>query len=132
MDRPEQRLGSRVDVDELWVAWDLGRPDRRGFLEKRRHPVEQQFGQVVNLSVSGAAVVAPVAQHLRVGSMIDLEAGGFRGMVAVHRVDDIGDPERRLYGVSFVDFPPAFTDFVYSVLEAARPSGLRDRWQRAP
>ena len=131
MNRPEQRLGARLDVSNLWVLWDIGRADRRSARERRRHPIEQQFAQVVNLSVSGAAVVAPHAPHLRVGSMLDIEAGGFRGMVAIHRIAECGDPDQRVYGVSFVDFPPAFTDFVYSVLAAARPSDLAEVWQRS-
>lgn len=131
MNRPELRLGARVPVQGLWVLWDLGRVDRRSARERRRHPVEQQFGQVMDLSVSGAGIVAPAAAHLRVGTMIDIEAGGFKGMIAIHRISEIGDPDQRLYGVSFVDFPPAFTGFVYSVLEADRPPDLRDRWQRS-
>jgi hypothetical protein len=128
---PEQRLGARLDVSGLWVLWDISRVDRRSARERRRHPVEQQFGQVLNLSVSGAAIIAPAAPHLRPGSMIDIEAGGFKGMVAIHRIDEMGDPFQRVYGVSFVDFPPAFTDYVYAVLASARPDDLQDRWQRA-
>lgn len=131
MDVPEQRLGARVETDGLWFAWDLERRERRTLRERRRHRNDQQWGLVVDLSVSGAAIVAPFAPHLRRGSMLFVEAGGFRGMIAIHRVAEIGDPERRLYGVSFVDFPPAFTVFVYSVLEAARPEGLRAHWDRA-
>jgi hypothetical protein len=131
MDRPELRLGARVAVDGQWVAWDVSRPDRRSARERRRHPVEQQWGYVANLSVSGAGIIAPAAPHLRVGSMLDIVAGGFTGMVAIHRIAELEDPEVRMYGVSFVDFPPAFTEFVYSIIEADRPPDLRERWQRS-
>lgn len=131
MNSPEQRLGARVATDGLWFAWDLDRRDRRGLIARLRDPARQQWGQVVDLSVSGAGIIAPRAEHLRRGSMLTVEAGGFKGMVAIHRIADTDDPGSAMYGISFVDFPPAFTDFVYSVLEAVRPAGLRDIWQRS-
>jgi len=131
MEPTQHRLGERAAVEGLWVGWHLDRQDQRGYLERRRHPVEQQWGLVVDLSVSGAGIVAPVSHQIAIGSMIDIEAGGFRGLVAVHRIAETDDPETRVYGVSFVDFPPAFTDFVYGWLAAGRPAGLQELWQRS-
>lgn len=126
----DRRLGWRLPVSDMWVTWRLDRPDRRP-LRQRRFPLERQFGRVVDLSVSGARIIAPFAADLRVGSLIRIEIEGHKGTVAIHRVEPTDAEGLWSYGVSFVDFPPKFTDKVYARLDAFQAENLEGQWMQS-
>ena len=69
------------------------------------------------MSVSGAAVLAPPSP-LSVGSPVQIEAIGIEGKVVVCRIDEATDPEsdRVLYGIAFLDIPPALLEHLYQPL----------------
>lgn len=124
----ERRLGARLPIEGMWVTWNVGRRDTRPLLQRRRYPLETQYGRVEDLSVSGAAIVAPTDPALRVGSTLMIEAEGFRGMVGVTQMRDTADEGLTRYGVSFVDFPPKFTVAVYARLDALADASHREFW----
>lgn len=93
--------------------------------------MERSFGRVVNLSVSGAGIIAPFEPDLRNGSLLRIQIDGYKGTVAVHRMERTEDDGLWYYGVSFVDFPPKFTDAIYARLDAFSERGLESMWNQA-
>ena len=126
----DRRLGWRLPIGHMWVTWRLDRPDRRP-LRQRRTPMERQFGRVLDLSVSGAGILARFEPDLRVGSLIRIEIDGYRGTIALHRIESTDDEAFWFYGVSFVDFPPKFTDAIYARLDAFQAENLEELWNRS-
>lgn len=126
----ERRLGTRLPIFGMWVTWNVGRRDTRP-LHRRRHPLETLYGRVEDLSVSGAGIVAPTDETLRVGSTLLIEAEGFRGTVAVQQRRETDVEGLTRYGVSFVDFPPKFTVAVYARLDALADTSHQEFWDRA-
>ena len=97
----ERRLGARHSVAWLEVAWHywIGPPVAAG-----PRPVGTATGYPVDVSVSGAGVVAPTSPYVDIGVAVAIEFGALHGAVIVRRVDVVNtDVDARLYGVEFVD-----------------------------
>ena len=74
-------------------------------------------GEIRDVSVSGAAILAPPSE-LFIGSPVQIGADDLVGRVVVCRMDHETDPasDRVLYGVAFLDVPPALLDQLYRPL----------------
>lgn len=117
----------------MWVTWHIERRDTRPLLQRRRHPLETLYGRVVDLSVSGARIIAPTDPSLRVGSTLVILAEGCRGLVAIKQLAPTDEEGLTSYGVSFVDFPDRFTQAVYArIEELSDPTRAhRELWERS-
>jgi hypothetical protein len=75
---------------------------------------------LVELSVSGAAVIAPAQDHVVIGTHLRVGFHGAWGGVVVRRVGQLQDPEYRFYGVEFTQPNSALTTALYDAFLANR------------
>lgn len=101
----------------LRLDWNVGRRDRRPRRDQRRLPLEALVGEIRDVSVSGAAILAPPSE-LFIGSPVQIDANNLTGKVVVCRIDEGTDPlsDRVLYGVAFLDMPTDLLDHLYQPL----------------
>jgi hypothetical protein len=95
----ERRAGQRVPA-WLPITWTFP------------HEVQRDegiaAGLIVDVSVSGARVVAPAAPQLTVGTRVDIELFGHHGSAVVRRHQACGLPGKLFYGVEFMHFDAGF------------------------
>lgn len=117
----ERRIGRRFDAPRNRIAWRLGRPVRGVPWLRRRSEV----GLLVNVSVSGAGVLAPDCMDLEPGSRVTIGFEGTTGQVIVRRISSCGDESQNLYGIEFAEPGSPLTSIVYDTFLAeseGRPS----------
>jgi hypothetical protein len=124
---PGRRLGERIPIGDVFVTWRLERIQQT----KRRKSAEPEMGRLLDVSVSGGAIVAPVSEDLKRGSIVVIQLGNAQAVVRVRRIEDFGDAAWRTYGVEFVETDPAFLDWINMLLERRRPSTLVETWNSA-
>ena len=129
MDRPsERRIGERKQVIGLRCRWDLdGVGQKKRFL---RRPAEQT-GEITELSVSGATVVAPSSDLLVPGTAVAVEIEGAKGGVAVRNVRPSTQDGMTCYGVEFLQLGNAVRAKINEFVAADRPDHLEAVWHRA-
>ncbi len=97
MSMANRRLGERAPVEPTQIQWNVpvaGRRQRR----KRRKP---QVGVIQDVSVTGAAIVAPTDPSIRRGDLVGVSFNWVEGNVRVMRVDPDLDGRSSTYGVEF-------------------------------
>ena len=67
---------------------------------------------LVNVSVSGAAVLASDRMDLRVGSRVTINFEGTTGIVLIRRISSCGESQN-LYGIEFAEPASPLTALVY-------------------
>src|SRR4051812_19269737 len=95
----ERRIGERREVEGVEVGWLYGVPDAGpdGTVE-----VVSCVGDLIEVSATGAAVVAPHTPHVWVGCVVGMEFRGCKSTVTIRRIDRIfHEREFRTYGVEF-------------------------------
>ena len=97
MPRLNRRLGERRPVEATEIAWNIPPAGWR----QRLRPRDPAVGLIKDVSVTGAAIVAPADPSLHRGSIVPLAFGWIEGTVTVMRVDPSPDPKRLIYGVEF-------------------------------
>lgn len=97
MPRLNRRLGERRPVQPAEVAWKVPPAGWR----QRIRPRRPEVGLIKDVSVSGAAIVAPADPGLHRGSIVHVAFGWVEGTVKVMRIDPSPDPKRLIYGVEF-------------------------------
>lgn len=100
---------------------------RRGLL--RREPTALR-AQLVELSVSGAMILAPLGDT-RPGHLVEIRWNGHAGNVIVRRITPTTSPEVHLFGVEFAQWDVELKDLVSQTLGRQRPQDLESRWRRA-
>ena len=128
MSGPEKRLGKRQSTPDITIGWRTDHEARKGL----RMKPDPQEGLIVDLSVTGAGVLAPTADDLRPGMRVKVSFRGEDGSVIVRRVSPTTDPAVTRYGVSFQDFDQRLLNAVNAVLAESRPDSLDDFWKQAP
>lgn len=106
--RRGDRLVDRYPTKGMHLTWS---PPTQGFLRTRAKAVG---AEVVELSVSGALLVAPPNPLVRRGTIVHIDHDGLEGTVEVRHLHDHPDEHKQCYGVLFLDLDP----------------DLRDRWFR--
>jgi hypothetical protein len=97
MPRLNRRLGERRPVEPTEVLWNLPPSGWR----QRFRKAEPQSGLLQDVSVTGAAVVAPADETILRGSEVKVAFGWVEGTVRVKRIDPHLDGARWIYGVEF-------------------------------
>jgi hypothetical protein len=89
-----RRIGSRIAVDGARLGWRPILPRRRFRREQRADSVK-----VADLSITGALVIGPRDARVRIGTQVEIDVGGQRGVVEIRRIDADPDPALAWYGV---------------------------------
>ncbi|MCU1358602.1 MAG: hypothetical protein JWM89_4020 [Acidimicrobiales bacterium] len=101
MDTPmfERRVGERREVEGVEIGWHYGIP---GATPEDPVEVIATTGDLVDVSVTGALIVAPHTSHVWLGCIVGVEFRGFKDTVAIRRIDRIfHERDFRLYGIEF-------------------------------
>lgn len=123
-----RRLGERIPLGEVLVAWRVGEvvPGR---LRDKPRPAE--VGRVLDVSVSGAAIVAPAAPELRKGRVVAIRLDDAEALVRIRRIDAFGEDDWRVYGVELLEADLPFRDWINSLLDVRRPGSRELGWDDA-
>lgn len=92
----EQRIGRRHRVPPIPIGW---RVNPKPSVLARRTPPKR--AEVVDVSLSGAAIRAAVAADIAVGDLVFIEVDGTVGQVFVRRIVADGDGVMASFGVEF-------------------------------
>lgn len=125
---PGRRLGERIPIGDVFMVW---RASDEGDARPKRSRREPELARLLNVSVSGAAVVAPTAADLRRGSVLLVQLGNARAAVRIKRIEEFGEADWRTYGVEFVETDPEFLEWISHVLAGRRSSDLIETWNHA-
>jgi hypothetical protein len=109
----ERRIGERHGLHDPVLQWRVP-PDSAGRRARRKaRPADCQF---LDVSVTGALILAPVASDLRVGAQVLI---GFEGESTTVRIRRIAPYSKVLsiYGVSFVDLAPRLQELIYLTVD---------------
>jgi len=122
------RLGERISLGDVLIGW---RVDEivQGRLRDRPRPTE--IGRIIDVSVSGAAIVAPAAPEMRPGRPVAIRVGEADGIVRIRRVSELEEPGWCLYGVEFVESDLALRDWINGLLDMRRPTSRELGWDDA-
>lgn len=123
-----RRLGERIPLGEVLIAWRVGEV-LPGRLRDKPRPAE--VGRVLDISVSGAAIVAPSAAELRPGRAVAISLDETDALVRIRRIDEFGDDGWRIYGVEFLEADLSFRDWINSLLDERRPDSKELGWDDA-
>src|SRR5690349_17750494 len=93
--RFKRRIGRRVDVDPVEVTWVVARSGRLG----RKKPAVELPGRIENVSVTGAAIVAPAELELAPGAKALIRSDGLDSVVVVRHRSPIDGSSLVRYGV---------------------------------
>ncbi len=110
------RMGERYEIDGLLATWFIPKSFGRTSATKVR---------LLDVSVAGALVEAPLSKHLQVGSRITWELNGLRGAIEirnVREVDGIGH-----YGVSYFSLSSELGELINKVVKKVKQSHSETR-----
>lgn len=111
----DRRIGRRVDVEPVEVTWVVARAGR--FNTKKR-PLEAA-GQILNLSITGAAVMGPPDLSLEPGATVNLRCDGRESVVVVRHAEPVGDGAAVRYGLEITRPHPTMQRRINEVLADA-------------
>jgi len=110
----ERRIGVRTRPEGLVITWVPGPHDgQRGHHQPTGAP-----GRVVDVSVTGAAILGPADLTLEPHTRALIRHEGEDSWVIVRRSEPTTDPAMRLYGVELVEIEPGLKRRIY---EAGSP-----------
>ena len=114
---PDQfpRISERYRIAGLNLFWSPPSTKTLSFGK----PVEVE-AQVLDLSVAGALLMAPVNAKLRSGLRVPVRIGNSNGMVEVRNIRKSSVPDMAFYGVGFVRMSDRFTENVNAVVAKLR------------
>lgn len=113
-----RRIGERLNVHGIVLSWNTG--GRRTPKWKRR-PFDE--ADVVDVSISGAQLLAPDDGKVQVGDTVTIVAGGAIGSVIVRRIVPISQGGLAVFGVEFLLLDGALESLLFAALQqAGRPA----------
>ena len=87
--------------------------------------------RILNVSATGAALLARTVEILRHKDIVVMTYGTFRVRVSIARIVQTSDPTLTYYGVQLVNPDPALIDELMSHTEVAQRETLEDFWRRS-
>ncbi|MEP6658317.1 MAG: PilZ domain-containing protein [Acidimicrobiales bacterium] len=105
----ERRIGERYGLHDPVFQWRVP-ADTAGRRERRKaKPAECRF---LDVSVTGALILAPVASDLRVGAHVLIGYEDESTTVRIRRIEPY-NKALSIYGVSFVDLGPRLQELIF-------------------
>ena len=111
-----QRIGDRIPVYVDGVEWQPVAPRRSLFKRPRL------TARVVEVSVSGAGILAPAEPHVPLGQIVTIVLNDRAGTVHVRRRERTTDPATLRYGVEFVSLDNPLAELAKALLAEVRPA----------
>ncbi|MCU1354542.1 MAG: hypothetical protein JWM05_3751 [Acidimicrobiales bacterium] len=109
----ERRIGRREGVEPVRVEWWLDRPETPAERVRRRIRAKAlPHAVLLDISVTGAQVLAPAERKLRVGSRLVIKVKGVSGTVVVRRIVRCSNPDLCLYGLEVARHSPDLGDLI--------------------
>ena len=109
----DQRIGKRQQVRSVPIAWTKD-PERPSGFAAESHP----DGRIVEVSVSGAGIVATADDTIEIGDKMHLQCLGAIGPVLVRRIERNMYPGQHYYGIEYAEPNSALTRGIYAGLLA--------------
>jgi hypothetical protein len=109
----ERRLMNRYGLVRTAVGWRLDRVDYRPVESRRLSPLRPEYAELLDVSVTGARLLAPYTTELQLGSRTVMEVMGVSGTVIIRHIGACTDLTRSLYGVEFAEPNSALPALVY-------------------
>lgn len=123
--RPDRRLGQRYATHDATAAWQV---PRRRWMRTRLESVPVTL---VNVSTTGAAVVAETVPEFGRDSLVVIDCAGRSVEATIRRVVPGGSDGVSYYGLQFVDPDPAVLEVLMSRTDAETRAALEDYWNTA-
>jgi hypothetical protein len=127
----DRRIGRRVDVEPIDVTLVVAQTGRFG---SRKRPLEVP-GQILNLSITGAAVTGPSGLPLEPGSTAQLRCEGRDSVVVVRHAEPIDGGRATRYGLEITRAHPSLQRRIHDVLAGApsvAPTPVANQTPSAP
>lgn len=106
----ERRIGERFQTHEPRMGWRVWSASARNDQRRRKTLPECRF---LDVSITGARLLAPETQDLRIGSQMVLDYDGESSRVKIRRVETYNNAFS-VYGVSFIELGPRLKQIVYA------------------
>lgn len=107
-----RRLGERLGVHGVVVGWDTA-----GRRSPRRHRRTFAEADVIDVSVTGAQLLAPTSPRIDIDSVVTIAAGGALGVVRVTRIVPVTNGPLRVFGVEFVELEAPMEALLFAHLD---------------
>jgi PilZ domain-containing protein len=105
----ERRIGERFGLHDPVFQWRVPPSTARRRERRKWKPADCRF---LDVSVTGALILAPVASDLRVGARVFVGYDGEQTCVRIRRIEPY-NKSLSIYGVSFVDLGPRLQELIY-------------------
>lgn len=100
---------------------------RKGRLGGVKSKVVEEPAYMVDLSVTGAGVVARQIEGLVIRAPVEFDYAGHTALAVVRRIAPRADG-RVHYGLDFASLDPELRDVLFSMVEERRPEGIDSHW----
>ena len=127
--RPDRRIGERIVIEPIEVAWLLVEEQPQGRLRRKKPGVTSHPGRVVDVSVTGAAIDGPSHPDLRRGAKATVAFGHGRSQVWIRRKVPTERPDVVRYGVEYEYLDDDLRDAIFAAVGRGRPG--EKAWRRA-
>lgn len=126
----DRRLGTRHVLGPVAVRWRLDEGPV-GPADQDREDGPERAG-LLDLSVSGARIMARTSADLKVGDWTNVSIRGRSGPVIVRRIVPSRQPGFSQYGIEFLDPMSELTQLVHEELARRQASGVSGPLAAAP
>ena len=109
----DRRIGERVEIEPIHASWI---PITAQLQSGRR--TRPQPASLVEVSSTGARVMSRWPSRIEVGTWMELDVDGHRGVLEVRRIAENKDPSLTVYGVSFVTLAPTLQERIDRTISA--------------
>ena len=114
----ERRIGSRVPVESVPVRWKVSSTSRMPW---RRGSLREVPGRLVEVSLTGVGIVAPLELGLQRGDRVYVRAQGRDNVVSVRHVRTTDDGSECFVGAELTKWAAGLRSLVQSLLDDAAP-----------
>lgn len=114
------RMGERYPIGGLHATW---------MVPKALSRTTKTSIKLVDISIAGALVEAPLSKNIKVGSRIKWELNGLGGVVEIRNIREVD--EMGHFGVSYFSIDHDLSQLINRVVEKVREeNALNTAWER--